>query len=95
MQTLTCAGTVRFWVRGQVASYASPKGVDGYWQTTLCGDHIMRTGLHSAQFTVVRGGRTLNVGVVRHNFNLKNEEQQLKNATDDETGWGFDTESGG
>ena len=54
----------------------------------------MRTGLHSAQFTVVRGGRTLNVGVVRHNFNLKNEEQQLKNATDDETGWGFDTESG-
>ena len=26
---------------------------------------------------------------------LKNEEQQLKNATDDETGWGFDTESGG
>jgi hypothetical protein len=55
----------------------------------------MRTGLHSAQFTVVRGGRTLNVGVVRHNFNLKNEEQQLKNATDDETGWGFDTESGG
>lgn len=51
----------------------------------------MRSGRHSAQFTVLKGGRTLNVGIVNQNFDPKKET----NATDTPAGWGFDSESGG
>jgi hypothetical protein len=79
----------------QVASHDSQLGFDGYWQTVMCGGPVMRSGRHSATFTVVRGGRTLNVGVVRSTFNPKKPTTLSGNASDTLAGWGFDSESGG
>ena len=51
----------------------------------------MQSGRHSAQFTVLRGGHRLNVGVVDRKW----KPQGLTNATDSTGGFGFDSESGG
>ena len=68
-------------------------GMDAYWQTAVCGGHVMRSGSgrHTAHFTVLQGGRTLNVGVAQDDFDPKGDT----NASDGPQGWGFDSETGG
>ncbi len=79
----------------QLASYDSKGGLDGYWETIVCSHPVMRSGCHTASFTVVRGGRTLHVGVVRRGVSPAKQLAPSGNATDTSAGWGFDSESGG
>ena len=79
----------------QLASYDSNGGLDGYWETVVCSYPVMRSGCHSASFTVVRGGRTLHVGVVRRSVEAPTRLAPSGNLTDTSAGWGFDSESGG